>query len=486
MRGLCEKSFIDFHYTLQYDKNNGSTTLLGLSGTTIGFSKKSLLPTWELDVTLKETKGIAESREESYVLGHNIWRIKNDSVECMKGEPYKAILKMSGCAEGFFTCHNGDCVRMEKRCNQVINCVDESDEVDCKTIILKTSYRKTAPPVLVTEDGKVAKALVKVTLTLLDIAALRETDNEIDIKITTELQWTEPRATYHNLKAHGNILEVSEISGMWIPKLIFRNNKDNDNTRSSLEQSNFRITRKGNFSRSGLDVVDEIEIFKGGENPLTMIQSYTKGFKCKYYLLVFPFDTQVCYISLEVDKADSWGVEVAPGEARIETDKELTEYFITDNPQSPTLHMNKERTGISMRLIFKRRLTNEAVMTFFPSVLLIIISYATSYFRLPNFFNTAITVNLTVMLTTTNLLISVVKKLAKTSYIKWIEAWLIFAMLIFFTQVILITCIEWLTEKKEHEENILKNERKEPEYERSNEQMWLDVANKLVMVNLFC
>ena len=45
------------------------------------------------------------------------------------------------------------------------------------------------------------------------------------------------------------------------------------------------------------------------------------------------------------------------------------------------------------------------------------------------------------MLTTTTLLISVIKKLAQTSYIKWIEWWLIFTMLIPFTQVILITVI---------------------------------------------
>ena len=84
-----------------------------------------------------------------------------------------------------------------------------------------------------------------------------------------------------------------------------------------------------------------------------MFQSYTKVFKCNYYLLVFPFDTPVCCIFLEVDKADSWGVELTLGEAKMETDKELTEYFITDNPKSPTLHMNKNRTSINMKLIFK-------------------------------------------------------------------------------------------------------------------------------------
>ena len=82
-------------------------------------------------------------------------------------------------------------------------------------------------------------------------------------------------------------------------------------------------------------------------------------------------------------------------------------------------------------------LTQESLMTFLPSLLLIAISNATSFFKLPNFFNTAITVNLTVMLTVTTLLISVVKKLAQTSYVKWLEGWLIFAQLVPFAQVII-------------------------------------------------
>ena len=117
-------------------------------------------------------------------------------------------------------------------------------------------------------------------------------------------------------------------------------------------------------------------------------------------------------------------------------EKELVQYFIPDDPQSPNfIKSSKTKTDISLRLIFKRQLMNEAMLTFFPTVLLISISYATSFFRLPTFFNTAITVNLTVMLTTTTLLLSVMTRLAKTSYIKWIEYWLIFAQLIPFVQV---------------------------------------------------
>ena len=122
------------------------------------------------------------------------------------------------------------------------------------------------------------------------------------------------------------------------------------------------------------------------------------------------------------------------------------------------------------------------MMTFFPSLLLIIISYATSFFKLPNFFNTAITVNLTVMLTITTLLISVVKKLANTSYIKWIEWWLIFAMLIPFTQVIFITGIEWSKEGVKKKKAMTQEEEKDPEMVRSREHIWLDINNKLVKV----
>jgi hypothetical protein len=181
---------------------------------------------------------------------------------------------------------------------------------------------------------------------------------------------------------------------------------------------------------------------------------------------------QVCHINLAVDEADANSVKLILGEARIETDKELTEYFITDTPESPTL-VHDGNDGVNMKIIFKRRLTNEAMMTFFPSLLLIAISYATSFFRLPNFFNTAITVNLTVLLTVTTLLISVVKKLAQTSYIKWIEAWLIFAQLVPFTQVILITAIEWFREAglREEEGNI-------------KQDCWIDVKQNLVKVFL--
>ena len=57
-----------------------------------------------------------------------------------------------------------------------------------------------------------------------------------------------------------------------------------------------------------------------------------------------------------------------------------------------------------MEIVFKRRLINELLTTYLPSFLLLLISYATTFFK-PFYFEAAVTVNLSILLVTTTLLI---------------------------------------------------------------------------------
>ena len=123
---------------------------------------------------------------------------------------------------------------------------------------------------------------------------------------------------------------------------------------------------------------------------------------------------------------------------------------MTEDPSFVSKDYDQKR--VEMKITFKRTLSIEAKNTFLPSLLLVILSYVTAFFKLPKFFNTAITVNLSVMLTITTLLISVLNKLPTTSYLKWIEYWLIFAQMVPFTQALLITVIQWLMEKEDRSE----------------------------------
>ena len=66
--------------------------------------------------------------------------------------------------------------------------------------------------------------------------------------------------------------------------------------------------------------------------------------------------------------------------------------------------------GLKMEIVFKRRLTNELLTTYLPSLLLLLMSYATSYFK-SFYFEAAVTVNLSILLVTTTLFIRWDKKI---------------------------------------------------------------------------
>ena len=108
-----------------------------------------------------------------------------------------------------------------------------------------------------------------------------------------------------------------------------------------------------------------------------------------------------------------------------------------------------------MEIVFKRRPTNELLTTYLPSLLLLCITYATTFFK-SFYFEAALTVNLTVMLVITTLfirqvrsvdifeqkLLSVMEKLPTTSYMRLVDIWLILGQLIPFIEVILLTVKE--------------------------------------------
>ena len=72
--------------------------------------------------------------------------------------------------------------------------------------------------------------------------------------------------------------------------------------------------------------------------------------------------------------------------------------------------------------------------TYFPTILLIAITFATTFFK-PFFFEAALTVNLTNMLVMTTIFTSVMEKLPLTSYPKMVDVWLIFCQLVPFAEV---------------------------------------------------
>ena len=105
-----------------------------------------------------------------------------------------------------------------------------------------------------------------------------------------------------------------------------------------------------------------------------------------------------------------------------------------------TLRTGKQ--GMSMVVVMKRKITSEMMTTYFPSLLLTAITFATTFFK-PIFFEAALSVNLTTMLVLTTIFISKMEGLPPTSDIKMIDIWLVFCQLVPFTEVVLLTAMEY-------------------------------------------
>jgi hypothetical protein len=121
----------------------------------------------------------------------------------------------------------------------------------------------------------------------------------IDFQFEITLEWRDNRATFQNLKREMvlNALSDEEIWSLWLPYVIYANTdmKEAVKLEDGLKTT-IVVAREGNFTTNKFDEVDEVEIFSGDENTLTMKQTYTKSFQCQYMLHRYPFDTQVTYV----------------------------------------------------------------------------------------------------------------------------------------------------------------------------------------------
>merc|ERR1711873_313329 len=102
------------------------------------------------------------------------------------------------------------------------------------------------------------------------------------------------------------------------------------------------------------------------------------------------------------------------------------------------------------------KIITELMTTYFPTLLLTAITFATTFFK-PFFFEAALSVNLTTMLVMTTIFISKLESLPPTSDIKMIDIWLILCQMVPFAEVVLLTGMEYYRSEANDEEKSKKN-----------------------------
>ena len=223
LRGLCPDSMIDTLFEPQnLDDDLTQLVFRGIKQTTILFDPSQKV--WVLRNSWSNTTGVSTAQQGSYAMGLHSWQISGDQY-CNQGQPYTALLKLTACKEGQFTCNDGICISMDKRCDQRSDCVDSSDELRCNMIDLKPNYKKTIPP---------SNASVYVSLDILKLVNIEEVTHSITIQFQITLEWRDERMLFYNLKNKSflNKLDDSVIKELWLPKMIYENTDQKESTRS--------------------------------------------------------------------------------------------------------------------------------------------------------------------------------------------------------------------------------------------------------------
>ena len=152
---------------------------------------------------------------------------------------------------------------------------------------------------------------------------------------------------------------------------------------------------------------------------------------------------------MDVKSGDQGTVNLLPGNMTLKQSKDMTQFSIIECVLVNATHPN---TGVEMRIKMKRKIMSEMMTTYFPSLLLMMITYATTFFK-PFFFEAALSVNLTTMLVMTTIFISKMEGLPPTSATKMIDYWLILCQLVPFAQVVLLTAKEHIKDEELQDEN---------------------------------
>ena len=216
-----------------------------------------------------------------YVVNIESWYHKLPSFQCMPDE---------------FTCNDGLCLGLERRCDNVFDCSDESDEDNCEPLeIDEKNYRKTFPPFLRSHNTE-----VRLGLFIQQISQIDELAKTFKGELYIRLKWRDHRITFNNLEKNGsNILNRFWEDQIWLPPFYYSNTVD-DVPILMGNRVRVEIKRQGEPKGNDVSRINEEYQFSGKENELNLVAKDELIYKCNFELSWFPFDAQHCSIIIAI------------------------------------------------------------------------------------------------------------------------------------------------------------------------------------------
>ena len=324
------------------------------------------------------------------------------------------VLTLSDCHPKKFTCDSGHCIDIIKRCDNIKDCEDYSDETDCVLIRVPDSYVKMESP----------DTSLYANVTIVSIHRIDTLNMAMELSLNIELQWNDNRLEYANLlqKPSKTLVPLAQEEKVWNPL----DNMINSAFIGKVYETKHRrrLFVKAMTPPLPYDNTHKYEerAWSGIGNSLECSAFYRIEYECIFNLRKYPFDDQECQFEmsikldnnkklqfLKIGKGIKYDVPKLVKEFEV---RSVTAFTRTDN----------DSTSFGFTVKMTRNYMSQLISIFFPSWLLWLLSYLTLFINISNF-NNRFMGSITFLLVLVSLLASLNFTLPQTSYFKYIDGW---------------------------------------------------------------
>ena len=371
-------------------------------------------------------------------LGTNKWYFPRPD------SPFFLTLNLNACNESEFSCTDGTCIHKYGRCNQIFECPDNSDEVECNRINIPEGYQKIVHP----SAGKGENMDLDLFVDILHILNMDNENKLFKLKFEISSMWQDERLEFHNLQTNieDNQVDATEWKQIWIPNILFYNTEEGFTSEQMENNDQSKVFLKRLSEETLPDNKSELIknfVYKGENVKIYKSNEYTVSFICDFDWEYYPFDTQICSMNLSVStsKAKLLNFNVT---VKLSAEPYSTYKISID---SSSIIQAEKRKIMQISLKFKRDIIPIVLNTYLPTLVLTIINQLSNYFIGPEMFEAVIAINSTVLMTLASMFISTLSSLPNTVYIKYIDIWMLVTFVYPFIIILIHTCVHVLFKK---------------------------------------
>lgn len=204
IRGLCKYSQYDFNFYLSFQE--GGIEYVGYKDAKIWKRDSS----WILSKTLESlvlNYSILAAEGLYHPLGRHTWTVSDNT--CPKGLQQQQLTISTCKLNESFTCDSGQCIHILKRCDNINDCKDSSDEENCMFIKPDSTYSPYEPP-----NSEIPGQYnpLWISVKIIQFDDVDTIKMHLTLTMDVKVQWFDPRLRFENLNMDRPNLET-EING---------------------------------------------------------------------------------------------------------------------------------------------------------------------------------------------------------------------------------------------------------------------------------